>query len=365
MDDEKCTVLSRRQLLSLGWVALLSPVIRQLPRSVVHMGGRGSWLSPLFALPLLLFYIWFLHAFLKNRSTGEGLQHQFCKALGRGGGRALLLCFSGWVIFYMGFVLRAGADRFIAAVYPNSRPTVFILILSLLGLMAGLGRLKVLSRCAEVVQPLLIFSLLLIVWSALPKIEKENLLPLTRSDLPAALTGALPVANTLCFTVYAAFLEHRVETGREGRCLLLPLMGTILLVFLLGLITVGCFGAELTGAMRHPFFVLIRDVRLFNLLERIEAVIIVQWVLTDFVLVALYCHVAASNLCFVFNGGEGLRRIFAVAVTGAAVAIAFFCAPTSFALQAMAEHLIPRLHFLFLFLLLPAVFAVGKIRRKI
>ena len=365
MDEEKRGILTRRQLLSLGWVALLSPVIRQLPRAAVHMGGRGSWLSPVFALPPLLLYIGLLHGLLKNRQDGEGLQQQFCKALGPVFGKGLLLAFTGWVVFYMGFVLRAGADRFIAAVYPSSRPTIFILTLALLGLMAGLGRLKVLSRFAEVVQPLLIFSLLLIIGSALPKTELTNLLPLDRADLRSAAMGALPVANTLCFTVYAAFLEHRVEGERVGRSLFLPLAGTLGLVFLLGLVTIGCFGAELTGAMRHPFFVLIRDVRLFNLLERIEAVIIVQWVLTDFVLVALCCHVAASNLAFTFGCGERWRRIFAVGVTGAAAAIGFLCAPTSFALQDMAEHLIPRLHFLFLFILLPLVFLIGKIRGKI
>jgi len=365
MDEEKRSILTRRQLLSLGWVALLSPVIRQLPRTAVHMGGRGSWLSPVLALPLLLLYIWMLHGLLKRRQEGEGLQHQFCKALGRLPGRGLLLIFTGWVVFYTGFVLRAGADRFIAAVYPSSSPTLFILILAALGLMAGLGRLKVLSRFAEVVQPLLIFSLLLIIGSALPKIEGANLLPLGRQDLRSALVGALPVANTLCFTVYAAFLDHRVESGKVGKCLLLPLAGTLALVFLLGLVTVGCFGPALTGAMRHPFFVLIRDVRLFNLLERIEAVIIMQWVLTDFVLVALCYHVAASNLSFVFGGSEGWRRVFTVAVTAAAAAIGFLCAPTSFALQDMAEHLIPRLHFLFLFILLPAVFLIGKVRGKL
>jgi len=365
MDEEKRSILTRRQLLSLGWVALLSPVIRQLPRTAVHMGGEGSWLSPLFALPLLLLYIWLLHGLLKNRREGEGLQHQICRALGKLPGRGLLLAYSAWVVFYMGFVLRAGADRFIAAVYPNSQPALFILILAGLGLMAGLGRLKVLSRCAEVVQPLLIFSLLLIIWSALPKIEMENLLPLGREELRPALIGALPVANTLCFTVYAAFLEHRVEPGRVGRSLLLPLLGTLGLVLLLGIVTIGSFGPSLTGAMRHPFFVLIRDVRLFNLLERIEAMIIVQWVLTDFVLVALFCHVAASNLCFIFGGGEERRRLFAVGVTAVAVAVGFLCAPTSFALQNMAEHLIPRLHFLFLFILLPLVFLIGKARGKI
>lgn len=365
MEDKKLTLLSRRQLLSLGWVALLSPVIRQLPRNAVHMGGRGSWLSPLFALPLLLLYARLLTAFLHSCREGEGLQHQFCRALGAVPGRLVLLLYGLWLSFYMGFVLRAGADRFIAAVYPSSKPGVFILITAGLGLMAGLGRLKVLGRFAQVVQPLLIFSLLLILWSALPKIEGINLLPLRGDELLQAAKGGVPVAATLCFTVYAAFLEHRVERGGGGRGLLPPLLGTLLLVLAMSAVTVGTFGAPLTGAMRHPFFVLIRDVRLFNLLERVEALIIVQWALTDFVLVALLCHVASSNLSFVFGGGEGLRRGFAAAVTAAAVAAAWLCAPGSFALQAMAEHLIPRVHGIFLFLLLPLVFLIGRLRKKI
>ncbi|MBQ2896508.1 MAG: GerAB/ArcD/ProY family transporter, partial [Oscillospiraceae bacterium] len=237
MEDKKLTMLSRGQLISLGWVALLSPVIRQLPRSAVHVGGRGSWLSPLFALPLLLLYLWFLSAFLRSCGEGEGLQHQFCRALGRIPGRALLLLYALWLSFYMGFVLRAGADRFIAAVYPSSGPSIFILIMAALGLMAGLGRLKVLGRCAQVVQPLLIFSLLLILWSALPKIELANLLPLDQDELAKAARGGLPVAGTLTFTVYAAFLEHRVERGHEGKSLLLPLLGTVLLVLALGIVT--------------------------------------------------------------------------------------------------------------------------------
>jgi len=191
----------------------------------------------------------------------------------------------------------------------------------------------------------------------------KALMPFAKTDEATYQSEAL--AGTLTFTVYAAFLEHRVERGHEGKSLLLPLLGTVLLVLALGIVTLGSFGAALTGAMRHPFFVLIRDVRLFNLLERIEALIIVQWVLTDFVLVGLLCQVAASNLSFVFGGGEGLRRIFAVVVTMLATAAAYLCAPTSFVLQTMAEHLIPRLHFVFLFILLPLVFLIGKLREKI
>ena len=42
---------SRRQLLSLGAAAVLSPALRLYPAAAVRLAGRGAWLSALCCLP--------------------------------------------------------------------------------------------------------------------------------------------------------------------------------------------------------------------------------------------------------------------------------------------------------------------------
>jgi hypothetical protein len=139
---------------------MLAPALRIFPAETAAIAGRSTWLCPLAASPLLIGYMHFLTKLMGCRQDGENFQDMTLRALGDKAGKLALVLMSLWMLIYSGFVLRAGADRFIAAVYPSSSPTLFILILAALGLMAGWGRLKVLSRCAEVVQPLLIFSLI-------------------------------------------------------------------------------------------------------------------------------------------------------------------------------------------------------------
>ena len=52
--------IERRQLLSLGVVLFLAPALRLFPAEAASAAGRAAWLTPLAALPLLVFYAAFL-----------------------------------------------------------------------------------------------------------------------------------------------------------------------------------------------------------------------------------------------------------------------------------------------------------------
>jgi len=66
---------------------------------------------------------------------------------------------------------------------------------------------------------------------------------------------------------------------------------------LLGIvITLGTFGEDLLPTLSQPFFMALKVINLFGVLERIEAVFITFWVVADFVLIA-YNVLIASNIC--------------------------------------------------------------------
>lgn len=238
---KESTRLSRRQLLTVVWVGLLSPLVRQAPLAMVKAAGHAAWVAPLLALLPLLGLTLLLQSFLQRRGAEEGLGDQLCKALGERPGRLALLFITLW---------------------------------------------------------------------------------------------------------------------------LLPLCSLLLIIMLLCISTVGSFGAELTARMYYPFFVMMRNLRFFNLLERIEAFLISQWVVTDFIFVSLL-QVCTSNLARVFQGGYEQRRRWAPGCAVVAVLAGFFCASSSFALQELTEHLIPLGNAVVLFGVLPAIYLVGKVRDTI
>ena len=153
--DERTDGISRRQLSILLFVSALSPLIRQTPGMAVQSAGSAIWLSALLALVPLPLAGLLLGRLLRKRVPGEGLGGVLLRVFGRAGGTAAVLLFTAWTVFYAGFVLRAGADRFVTAVYPGSRPWLFMAVMAALCVPACLGRLKTLGRCAEIALPLL------------------------------------------------------------------------------------------------------------------------------------------------------------------------------------------------------------------
>ena len=127
--------IERRQLLSLGVVLFLAPALRLFPAEAASAAGRASWLTPLAALPLLVFYAAFLTKLLSLRREGEALP----ELLGRAAGKPALALTALWLLLYAAFVLRAGADRFVGTVYPRASYAVFAEVMGALALAGALA----------------------------------------------------------------------------------------------------------------------------------------------------------------------------------------------------------------------------------
>ena len=116
--------------------------------------------------------------------------------------------------------------------------------------------------------------------------------------------------------------------------------------------------------MYYPFFVMIRCIRIFWLLERVEALVVAQWVTTDFLLLGALLQAATGELTLCFPK-LGARR-GAVALTCLALALlsGALCASTSFSLRELSRTLVPIASASAAGVLVLA-FVVGLLRKKI
>ena len=267
--DERTDGISRRQLSILLFVSALSPLIRQTPGMAVQSAGSAIWLSALLALVPLPLAGLLLGRLLRKRVPGKGLGGVLLRVFGRAGGTAAVLLFTAWTVFYAGFVLRAGADRFVTAVYPGSRPWLFMAVMAALCVPACLGRLKTLGRCAEIALPLLTLVFLFVFLFALPGLDAANLAPVSQESAADAARGALLLLSTMSVLLLLAFLSDRTEPGPLAAPFNRAFLPLGALTALLCVTVVGTFGAKLAAEMHYPFFVMIRCIRIFRLLERV------------------------------------------------------------------------------------------------
>ena len=364
--DERPSGLTPRQISLLLWTAMLAPLVRQAPGAALPAAGKAAWISALLTLPGAAALSLALSALLRRRAPGEGPGELLCRCVGRTPGRILSALGAAWLLFCAGFTLRAGADRLVAAVYPESESALFAGATLLLCLPPARGRLRVLGRMGEIAGPLLGALFLAAALTSLRLTEAAELLSLPKGALRDAATGSLPLLGTMSAGAFFVLLAEDTPLPKPGRTFFLPFAGLSGAAALLSVLILGAFGPVLAGEMDYPFFVLVRNLRLPRLLERGEALVAAAWVVSDYLLTASQLQMASRAASWaLFGPGKERPDVLVWVCAVLTGATAWLCAGDAFALQRLGRVWIPAGDLILVWGVLPMVYAVGRLRRKI
>lgn len=368
-------LLTRKQFAALIFTSLLSPLLRSVPRAAVHIAGRGVWLSVFPAVLLLFALAAFLSVILRQLRPGEGFAELFLRWLGPVAGRLILFLYGAWFLLYAGFVLRSGAARLVAAVYPESPIFPFLFAMLGLCLLAALGTMRAIGRTAFLLLSFLLAALGIILLSAAPNVSFENLLPVPLNNISGILLGGLPLAAMgslgACFPFLMGYTESIKEPGRRTMPLVL---GFGFIALILSLEVVGTFGPGLTAKLSFPFFLMVRDISVFRITQRIEAVVVVLWIFADFILCTamLRCAYAVFRTVFslpepetekMFSLHRGRWLLWAEGLV--VLAGGYFISRSSFETAILSDRVIPYIGAAFVYIGMPLCWFVGFIRGKI
>ncbi len=358
--------ITTKQLFAVIFVGLLSPLIRLLPKRSTELAGTASWLAPIAAfVPLLLFGALILFL-IKNRSRDEGLANLFIRSLGKYIGGAVCLLFAVWLLFYSGFILRTSGERLLSTVYDNGNITFFLVVTILLALLPARGEVKSLARLAEVFTSVLIVTLAVVFLFSIPGIKIRNLLPVSINDTLPILYSAIPIVDVVSVWIYMTFISGYVEKGdrtAKKKLSIRWLSYTLIIIFLLMVTTVGNFGSGFLTQMQHPFFVMIKNITIFNIVERIESVVIAIWIATDFIFLSALLIIISEILKTVFKAKK--RTPFAYPCAAISLIVSLIIAPNAFVLETISEVIVPIIHLALALVVIPLILFIGKIRKKI
>ncbi len=354
--------LSPRQFIALAFVALLSPLARRFPQAIVALSGNSAWLAPILAALPLILALPLLQAMLRE---GKGLAELTEEAFGKVLGRIISAAAAAWLIFSCGFILRSGAYRFVATVYPKSEAAVFIVCSAVLAAVMSTGALAALGRLSVIVRPMLLAVPIAVFAMALGKADFSALGSMR--DARALGGGAAAVIGSMSsplFILYAAGQNRSAPSRRE----VLPwLIAALALIELMCLACLGVLGPELTVKLNYPFFMLVRDIGIFDSPVRLEALMLALWTFADAVHSALLLWAAGLIVCRILHlertGGKGKAAGLCCAAAAAAAALAM--SGDMLGVGQLSEQVIPVGNVLFALGLVPLVMAVRGIRGRV
>lgn len=356
--------ITTRQLALLAFTGLFSPLIWLLPHTASQIAGAAAIFSPFFALLPLLLLGGIARGLFKGRRDGEGLADIIIRCLGKPLGKFICLLYLFWIIFYAAVSLRSSSERFLSTIFPGGALWIFMSVTLLLAFIGAFGRVRSLAGSSQIFFRMILMVLAAVFLFTLPRISSFNLLPYTYKNIPLSALGGLAVANAVSPAFYILFLAEKVKDPNPSKKAPFILSGIMLLIsFLMMLAIIGNFGAEFTNTMQNPFFTMIRNISFFNVVERVEAVIVAMWVLSDFVFLSslLIISKTLSGVVFPIK-----RKTIPLVISAVAVFIlGMEIESSAFSFAKVAGVICPIINAVMSFLLPTLIFFAGKLRKKL
>ncbi len=357
---EETRKISERQLTVLIFISLLSPLIRAAPVTSVFFAGKAAWLSPIAGLVMGYIVYAVMSALTKKAPEGAGLAELSITALGGVFGRAYCVLIALWLTFYCGSIARGACERLLSALYPNGGLGLLLPVIVLTGVVIAFGSVRGLARMSELALPIVAAVFIIVSLAAFTDVDVTKLLPVTYKDAGGVILGGLPLFDILGLHVYFLFLLGNVKSGASKRFPFIILAS--ITAFVVTAVTLGSVGEHLALKLQNAFFVVVRNVKIAGVIDRIESLVVGIWVITDITMTASLIFIAAEIWRTIF--GTQKRGIYAVPTGALALIAAFLVSPDAFTFQRWSELIIPAVNTVITTFIIPAVTAVGVLRSR-
>ena len=299
MKDEKISVF---QTVAIYILVSIVPVVRYFPIIMTGSAGKAAWLAALLSIIPNILLVFVLNALMNNLKSKSGkkietLSDVFDTVYGKIIGSIITLIYLLWTIIFASVELRLFGERLISTTYTYSPIIFFIVTMLVLVFFIVRGKISNLGRFAEIFLELFIIIIIFVVITASSNFNFANFWPVSTYDAKGIGIGILKGTDIFNMFTFAMFLGDKITDKENIKKTGISAAIVTAVIGLFGIvITLGTFGEDLLPTLSQPFFMALKVINLFGVLERIEAVFITFWVVADFVLIA-YNVLVASNIC--------------------------------------------------------------------
>lgn len=295
--------ISSRQELLLMLNFLLASAFIIIPSSAVAGARQDCWLALILAT-ITGIGIAILYTAAGLRFPGQTIVQCAQSILGKIPGKLVGLLFT-WFSLHLGaLVLRNFSDFLVINLMPETPPEVINVLIMLLIAQALYGGLEVLCRFNEMIIPIVLISIIfiLVLSPTIAGFDIKKLSPMLENGLmPVVKTSLIPISfpfgETVLFTMILPYLNDP-EKAQKAHIAAMISAGIILTVTTAEVLAT--FGTE---AAKHIYstYSLARYINIGGLIERIDAIIVMIWIPSGLIKIAVCQFAFVTGIVQIFN----------------------------------------------------------------
>lgn len=197
--------------------------------------------------------------------------------------------------------------QFIGSAIMPETPFYIIIIFALFtsGYVVYKG-LEIQARYAQILFPLCVLIILLSTIFNLPQMKFSILKPiLVDSKFIDINIGAFNIATRSYEIILLAMLSPNLKnTKKINKIFITFTLSYTALLILITITTQAVLGIEYIRHVKFPYFIFTRQINLFNYIQRIESINVLNWFLDVFIKNSIYCYVSSIALKEMFSSKD-------------------------------------------------------------
>ncbi len=253
--------------------------------SVVKAAGVDAYLSIVIAFLLGFIIIWsFLYLF--NYEPDLPLNKKIIKLFGKRLGMVINLLFA-LIALSMGLTSMFNLTNFITSQFlPETSVMLIGFIFTFLVILINIKGIETISRTCLILITLNMVLYLIAVLGLIADFDVSNLKPFLEYGIDRPLHGSIYI---LGFNISPIFLllmipKNSLIDGNKAKNFLIffYILGMVLM-FLVLFLTLGNLGIFLTSIYQYPEYIVLKNIDLFQFIDRIENILTIQWIFGLFI----------------------------------------------------------------------------------
>lgn len=285
-------IISNRQLFAFTSLFVCGSATLVIAASAATLARQDAWIAGIVAIIFGLATLWitsYLGGLYPNKTIIEVIQLLMGKWIG---GFVIInyifMCFVATcqIIWYVG--------NFFTTTYMPETPTYAITVMFGVALIiAIMYGLEVITRASEIFFIIVCLVFIASMGLVAPNMKVNNLLPVMEKGITPILKGSIALfafsgaQMVLLNIIYPVNIKDMKSARRALFKGFLFGMGIILITILMALLVLG---PSITANARFPSFLLAKEINVGIILTRLEALTILSWLLTIFIIALLYFY---------------------------------------------------------------------------
>ena len=258
----------------------------------------NSWLAITLSyiigfIPLLLtLYIANYHGEL---DIIEKNKHLFGNYIG-----TLINTFIALILLFIAATLLYNIITFISHEFLYRTPIIVSAILLVaISIYASIKEINVITHISFILMFLGLILFTLSSTSLITEINLDNLLPILKTSPIDILTSSIKLAiiNTLPIITILIIPKDKITNKEKyNKAMIITYIIGSIISFITTIGTISTLGIYLTNIFTYPEYIVLKKIKLFGFLERIENIIAIKWIIESFIYITILIYTISKSI---------------------------------------------------------------------